>query len=92
MLAKQVLSQLSYTPIKTTLILNHLSLFRIPSFAKIVVTVPNKLEFPVGACARYGETVPNGASISGACAFRLTSFCRAALLIRNFVWEYFAKT
>jgi hypothetical protein len=49
MLAKQVLSQLSYTPTKTTLILNHLSLFRIPSLAKIVVTVPNKLEFPVGA-------------------------------------------
>jgi hypothetical protein len=44
-----VLSQLSYTPTKTTLILNHLSLFRIPSLAKIVVTVPNKLEFPVGA-------------------------------------------
>jgi len=44
-----------------------LSLFRIPSFAKIVVTVPNKLEFPVGACARYGETVPTGAFISLAC-------------------------
>jgi hypothetical protein len=49
LLAKQVLSQLSYTPTKTTLILNHLSLFRIPSLAKIVVTVPDKLEFPVGA-------------------------------------------
>ena len=29
-LAKQVLSQLSYTPTKTTLILNHLPPFRIP--------------------------------------------------------------
>jgi hypothetical protein len=64
MLAKQVLSQLSYTPTKTTLILNHLSLFRIPSFAKIVVTVPNKLGFPVGACARRLDTVPNVLLIS----------------------------
>ena len=44
MLAKQVLSQLSYTPTKTTLILNHLPTFRIPIGRKIVMTVPNKLQ------------------------------------------------
>jgi hypothetical protein len=40
-LAKQVLSQLSYTPIvKATLILKHLPLFRIPILRKIVIAVP----------------------------------------------------
>ena len=38
MLAKQVLSQLSYTPTKTTLILNHLPPFRIPILRKIIGT------------------------------------------------------
>jgi len=40
---KQVLSQLSYTPTKTTLILNHLQTFRIPIVHKIVMTVPNMM-------------------------------------------------
>src|SRR5260370_40662455 len=43
-LAKQVLSQLSYTPTKTTLILNHSLPFRIPILRKIVFTVPNRLQ------------------------------------------------
>ena len=43
-LAKQVLSQLSYTPTKTTLILKHLPTFRIPIVREIVMTVPNKLQ------------------------------------------------
>jgi hypothetical protein len=40
-LAKQVLSQLSYTPtVEGPFILKHLSLFRIPILPKIVITVP----------------------------------------------------
>ena len=40
-LAKQVLSQLSYTPaLEVALILKHLPLFRIPILRKIVITVP----------------------------------------------------
>jgi hypothetical protein len=52
-LAKQVLSQLSYTPaLKVALILKHLPLFRIPILRKIVRTdVPNKLRLTLCACA-----------------------------------------
>jgi hypothetical protein len=41
-LAKQVLSQLSYTPTReVTLILKHFPPFRIPILHKLVITVPD---------------------------------------------------
>src|SRR2546423_11852552 len=58
LLAKQVLSQLSYTPTReAVLILKHFPPFRIPIFHKLVITVPelcqinfNWLSAPVPLC------------------------------------------
>ena len=94
LLAKQVLSQLSYTPKPMFLfILNQLRFLApletvqtVPECAK---SVPNKLQLIVDDCATVPDTVPNGVFISFACR---SSFCSASLFICNFICEYFLKT
>jgi hypothetical protein len=94
LLAKQVLSQLSYTPKPMFLfILNQLRILAplktvqtVPECAK---SVPNKLQLILDDCATVPDTVPNGVFISFACR---SSFCSASLFICNFICEYFLKT
>ena len=94
LLAKQVLSQLSYTPKPMFLfILNQLrflapleTIQTVPECAK---SVPNKLQLILDDCANWPDTVPIGVFISFACR---SSFCSASLFICNFICEYFLKT
>jgi len=81
-LAKQVLSQLSYTPTKTTLILNHLPPFRIPIVRQIVRTVPNKLQ---SSCRCLCQIL---CQIAFSSHLLRSYFCKASL----FFCEYFLNT
>ncbi len=93
MLAKQVLSQLSYTPTrsyidsKTLPAVRHTHPSQNPH--NCARTVPNKLQLTVCACATVPDPVPNGVFFSFASR---SSFCRASLFICNFMCEYFLKT
>src|ERR1700722_4197915 len=91
-LAKQVLSQLSYTPIPMFLfILNQLRILApletvqtVPECAK---SVPNK-QLILNDCATVPDTLPNGVFISFGCR---SSSCSVSLFICNFICEYFLK-
>jgi hypothetical protein len=90
LLAKQVLSQLSYTPKPMfLLILNQLRIVAPLETVQCAKSVPNKLQLIVDDCANVPDTVPNGVFISFAC---LSNFCSASLFICNFICEYFLKT
>jgi hypothetical protein len=86
--AKQVLSQLSYTPIReAALILKHFPPFRNPDLRIFLIIVPNCTKPPSAGTSR---AAPTDISL----AKRLSFLC-ASRFISNFVcgyFEYFLKT